>query len=720
MTLRARRTAAIVLLAGLVPVAAASADSGPTSLALTSVEQVVLDEARGHLFLTAGRTGAGVTVTDLTGSPVTTVAAYGATGIALTPDGTSLWVASPTGVLRRISTTTLSVVETIALPTGQCPGDLALTGSRLVYGYSCSTYGGSGPYGGIGVVDTATGRVLGAVTSGPSYRPVVAAGPAGQVYAADSRISPTGLYLYDVSGQSPQLIAARAQTCSNLADLDARPDGSQVVTACGSPYEHRAYSASKLELVGSYGSQNPYPNAGAWSADGGTFVAGIDSGSGPDVVVYPAGAATPRRSVAFGSSTETLLPRGVAVSADGSRVWAVTRNGSTIALRVLDPSSPVPSSMTLAADPPNFTAGTTTSIGGWLSSGGTGVPGVPLTVSRSATGASPVALPPVTTRSDGTFVFTDTPAAGGYTYTVRWAGDATRAGATASTNVSVNPPGTSLDLSVNRGTKAGSVDGTVRLSYGDGSNPGGRTVSLSRTVSGSMTALTSVQTDQYGGAKFTDTPPAGTVTYTATVAADGTHPAATATATTTVLVTTTLTATAPATAWAGELVTVSGTLVAGTSPVGGAGITVFRTGCGSATLTTTTGTSGAWSVSESPPAGTCTYQASYAGGSGYNSSTATAQTVVSKRPTELTLTVTRGTGSKKKLYYVTAHLGTTHTNRSLTITATSGGSTVTLASGQVDSAGNLKATYQPTSTTTYRATFSGDDWYAPATAERTV
>ena len=75
---------------------------------------------------------------------------------------------------------------------------------------------------------------------------------------------------------------------------------------------------------------------------------------------------------------------------------------------------------------------------------------------------------------------------------------------------------------------------------------------------------------------------------------------------------------------------------------------------------------------------------------------------------------------KKKLYYVTAHLGTTHTNRSLTITATSGGSTVTVASGQVDSAGNLKATFQPTSTTTYRATFAGDDWYAPATAERTV
>src|SRR3954469_3326156 len=262
--LRARRSVAVGVVAALLGLAvSATADTGPKALGISSFDQVVVDEAHGHLFLTAGRTGAGVTVTDLAGSTVTSVPAFGATGLALTPDGRSLWTGSPSGLLRRIDTVTLTVVETIALPTGQCPGDLAVVGTRLVYGYSCATYGGSGPYGGIGMVDTTTGRILGTVTSGPSYRPVVAAGPAGQVYAADSQLSPTNLYLYDVSGQSPRLVGSRFQICSNLTDLDARPDGSQVVTSCGGTYDHDVYSSYKLEFVGAYGAQNPYQNAGA-------------------------------------------------------------------------------------------------------------------------------------------------------------------------------------------------------------------------------------------------------------------------------------------------------------------------------------------------------------------------------------------------------------------------------------------------------------------------
>jgi hypothetical protein len=701
---------------------AATADTGPTTLSLSSFAQIALDEAHGHLFLTAGSTGAGVTVTDLAGAPVTTVTAYGATGMALTPDGASLWVASPTGVLRRIDTTSLAVMQTIALPTGQCPGDVAVVGSRLVYGYSCATYGGSGPYGGVGMVDAASGRVLGTVTSGPFYAPVVVPGPAGQAYAADSGVSPTGLFLYDVSGQNPQLIAARAQVCSNLRDLDARPDGSQVVTACGSPYQHNVYSADKLTLVGSYGSQNPYPDAGAWSADASTFAAGIDAAYSADVVMYPAGGTSPSRSVDFGSTSEWLLPRGLAVSKSGSRVWAVTRNGTTLALRVLDPSLPAASAMTLTADPPTFTAGTTTSIGGRLTSGGVGVGGVQLTASRAATGSSPAPLPPVTTRTDGTFVFTDAPATGSYTYTVRWAGDGTRTGTSASTSVTVTAPGTTLTLNLQRGSSVGSVQGTVLLTYGDGASPASRTVGLSRSVGGLSTALPSLTTDQYGGAKFTDTPPAGTVTYTVTVASDGTHPAATASATTTVLVTTTLTATAPASAFVGDATRISGTLSAASGPVGSATVSVSRSGCStnSVTLAATTGTDGAWSVTDAPPVGSCTYTASYAGGNGYNASTASTQTVVSKRTTDLTLSVVRGTGSKKKLYYATAHLGTTHTNRTVTITATSGGVTTTLVSGPVDGSGNLTGTYQPTTTTTYRASFSGDDWYDPASVSQTV
>jgi hypothetical protein len=55
-----------------------------------------------------------------------------------------------------------AVTQTITASTGQCPGDVAVVGDRLVYGHSCSTYGGgSGSYGGIAVVDAATGASRG-------------------------------------------------------------------------------------------------------------------------------------------------------------------------------------------------------------------------------------------------------------------------------------------------------------------------------------------------------------------------------------------------------------------------------------------------------------------------------------------------------------------------------------------------------------------------------
>ncbi len=96
-------------------------------------------------------------------------------------------VAVPSAGLVRVSTTTLAVEQRIPLPTGHCARDVAVVGTRLVDGHSCTMYLGSGGSGGIGVVDAATGASYGSTTSGPSYKPVVATGPSGQVYAAPMR-----------------------------------------------------------------------------------------------------------------------------------------------------------------------------------------------------------------------------------------------------------------------------------------------------------------------------------------------------------------------------------------------------------------------------------------------------------------------------------------------------------------------------------------------------
>jgi len=65
---------------------------------------------------------------------------------------------------------------------------------------------------------------------------------------------------------------------------------------------------------------------------------------------------------------------------------------------------------------------------------------------------------------------------------------------------------------------------------------------------------------------------------------------------------------------------------------------------------------------------------------------------------------------------VTAHLGTTYTIRNVTIAADG----KTIASGTVDSAGDITVVIKAKSGTRFVATFSGDAWYAPASASVTL
>lgn len=89
---RKRLLAAVLAAAWLAAVPApVQADSGPQRLVVPSLSKVVLDEAHGHLFMSAGYSGAGVGVTDLRGAHVKTIDELsGAHGMALTRDGTAL------------------------------------------------------------------------------------------------------------------------------------------------------------------------------------------------------------------------------------------------------------------------------------------------------------------------------------------------------------------------------------------------------------------------------------------------------------------------------------------------------------------------------------------------------------------------------------------------------------------------------------------------------
>lgn len=741
MKLSARLLTAALVVAPVVPLAGtASADTAPVALPMSTFARIVADSAHGHVFFSPGRTGSALVVTDLSGHQVATIGSLpGATGLTLSPDGASLWVAEAKGdALARVDTATLQVVQTVALPAGTCPGDVTVVGTRVVYGYSCYQYGGSGSAGGIGVVDAATGTVLGTVTTGPNYEPVVAAGPAGEVYAGDLGLSPSDLYLYDVSGATPVLVAERASIGSNLQDLAAKPDGSQVVTACGSPYEHDVYSADKLASAGVYGS-GPYPNAVAWSGDGSVVAVGTDSAYDIDVRLYAAGGSSPLRTVDFGSG-QYLQDRGLAVSQDGTTTWAVTGDvyGGSLAVRTITQVAPTTSALTLAADPTAAYPGSATSLGGQLTSGGVPLAGATLDVTRTASNSASTSLPPVTTAADGTFTFSDTlpSTSGTLAYTVSFSGDSTHAAVSASADVTVWSTKPTLTLTLSQpATGSASVTGNVVLKYAGTDSPGGVTVHVRRTVSGVDTTLPDVVTSPNGAASFTDTAPTGTVSYTVSVDPTAVHDAASATASVGVsqppLQQTALSiGVSASTVLVGDPVTASGVLSSGTAAVAGREVTVFRDGCASTSGTNSTavgsaitGADGSYAVTDTyPPAGTCTYYARFAGDSTYAGSTsARVDVTVQKRTTSLSVSAVRGTTKDKKTVSVTAHLGTTHTNRTVTITATpSGGSPVVIGTGTVDANGDLTATYQTRTTTTYTATFDGDDWYLSATASTTL
>jgi hypothetical protein len=170
----------------------------------------------------------------------------------------------------------------------------------------------------------------------------------------------------------------------------------------------------------------------------------------------------------------------------------------------------------------------------------------------------------------------------------------------------------------------------------------------------------------------------------------------------------------------GTLSLTVGTLPAGTQVI----ITRTRAGGGPAGhWTVTPSASGTFSITDTlNTLGTYTYSASYAGATGIAPATATRQVTITLIPPSLSVTTSRGGVLYGSTVTVTAHLGKTFTNRTLSIYALPYGSTkqILLRTGRADSHGNLSVSYAPARKTTFIAVFGGDAKYEAATATRVV
>ncbi|MGQ4375133.1 Ig-like domain repeat protein [Streptomyces sp. SAS_267] len=190
----------------------------------------------------------------------------------------------------------------------------------------------------------------------------------------------------------------------------------------------------------------------------------------------------------------------------------------------------------------------------------------------------------------------------------------------------------------------------------------------------------------------------------------------------------TLTVDAPTKATRAASLTVKGKLTANLALPAGTPLQVTRTDLespnGKSLGTKSLGTGGAYSFTDSPPAGgTVKYTVTYAGDPTHTAATATDTIDVSRATPTLTLNNNGKAYDYAQSVTFTAHLGTTYKNRTVEIWANPYGAdkpSKLVKSGTVNSSGNLSVTLGLTRKTELTAKFTGDGRYAPKTTTSTV
>lgn len=189
-----------------------------------------------------------------------------------------------------------------------------------------------------------------------------------------------------------------------------------------------------------------------------------------------------------------------------------------------------------------------------------------------------------------------------------------------------------------------------------------------------------------------------------------------------------LTVNAPANGTRGKKLSVSGKLSATVPLPGGAKLQVTRTDLdspgGKALAAVKVGANGAYSFTDTPPAGgTVTYRAAYAGDAGHTAVSASDKVSVPRTKPALTLNRNGSLYNYGSDVSFTAHLGSTYKNRTVELWANPFGGdrpNKLLKTAKANSKGNVSATVDMTRDTDVTAVFKGDARTAPRTVKSTA
>jgi hypothetical protein len=448
--------AGMIALVALLPAGTAQA-AAPTSLPITSFRQMAVDAAHGHLFISQGSASQnGILVTDLTGQVVTTITGQtGVAGIALSPDGSTLYAALSTGdAVTAISTTTLAQTASYPLPAGDSPGYVAVQSGKIWVSYYTATGKAA-----IGFIDPSANPPAlhtQAALKGWQEVPQLAADPQDTgVLVAIGGASTVGLASYDTATNPVTTLAGSPTVpdgCSDEPDIAVAPGGSEFAVACPSYNADDVYSTANLSVLRSLAFSNGlFPNAIAYDAAGDIAAGTQTSYPSPDLYIYPpdsTAALNAYKLYALSTLGGILQPRGLAWLPNGSEVFGVISQGTGYALAAVPNPTITITALSLTAPSTAYITQPLTLTGSLLTSAGTPLPaGTPITIARSVAGGTGTTTFNVTTSADGSFSLTDTPPAlGTYTYTASYAGSASTLASSASQTVTVALNPTSLTI----------------------------------------------------------------------------------------------------------------------------------------------------------------------------------------------------------------------------------------------------------------------------------
>lgn len=335
--MRGRITAAAVAVGAMTLGAAPAIASVPatvlqsTSLGAAGFGSLAVDDAGGHVFVSQP-SGNDVQEYDFQGDLITTIPnLYGAYGMAI--NAGELYVAeSTTGNIVAVPLADPAATPSTVATGLVDPTWLVYTGGRL---WAAEQNTGSGVgWGNVVSADPVTGTVT--PLSGSFYEPdlAVSAGDPSTLFLAQDGISAGAVARYDVSGSTPTVVVSNNATPQeNIEGLAVSPDGARVIPASGWPYAFEELGAGSLQPDGLSYPGAAYPAAVAVSASGmlATGLFGYDS---TDINVYPFGKPAVSFTAAVGVASNgwaDILKHGLALSADGTRLFAVSGQADSTA-----------------------------------------------------------------------------------------------------------------------------------------------------------------------------------------------------------------------------------------------------------------------------------------------------------------------------------------------------------------------------------------------------